>query len=124
MINKIQYLKWVPFDKKDYVVMGSAVLIAHNVDIYNNDLDLAVRPEVLAKFLSKRYANHERNYIIGSHIELSCTGSKMFNKLNTNADIMEGYSFMSLLDLRSMYIYMGREKDMGKILIINDLLYR
>lgn len=124
MIDKIQYLKWVPFDKRNYVIIGSAVFIAHGVNMINNDLDIAVRPEILYDFLSKRGANHEQNYVIGSHIELSCTYSKMFNKLNTNADIIGGYSFMSLFDLRGMYIRMGREKDMEKILIINDLLYR
>jgi hypothetical protein len=124
MLNKIQYLKWVPFDKRDYVIMCSAVLVAHNADIVNNDLDIAVRPGILYTFLSKRGASHEQNYVIGSHIELSCMGSKIFNKLNTNADIIEGYSFMSLHDLRGMYIRMDREKDMDKILIINDLLYR
>lgn len=124
MIDKIQHLGWVPFDKRDYVVMASAVLIAHGIDIVNNDLDIAVRPEILYDFLSKRGASHSQNYVVGGHIELSCTGSKMFNNLNTNADIIEGYSFMSLFDLRGMYIRMGREKDMGKILTINDLLYR
>ena len=124
MINKIQYLKWVPFDKRDYVVIGSAVLIAHDVDIYNNDLDIVVRPEILYDFLSKRGASHEQSYIIGGHIELSYMSSKIFNKLNTDADIIEGYSFMSLFDLREMYIDLSREKDKEKILIINDLLYR
>lgn len=124
MVEKIKYLKWVPFDKQDYVIMGSAVLVAHGVDIVNNNLDIIVRPEILNSFLSKRNANNEQNYVIGGHIELSCMDSKMFNKLNTGADIIKGYSFMSLLDLRDMCILLGREKDMNKILIINDLLYR
>jgi hypothetical protein len=124
MIEKIQHLKWVPFDKRDFVVIGSAVLVAHCVDIVNNDLDIAVRPEILNNFLSKRGASHDQNYVICGHIKLSCTGSKMFNKINTGADIIKGYSFMSLLDLRNMYILLDREKDMNKIFIINDLLYR
>lgn len=124
MIDKIQHLWWVPFDKRDYVIMASAVLIAHSADIINNNLDIAVRPEILYDFLSKRGANHNQDYVVGGHIELSCAGSKIFNKLNANADIIKGYSFMSLFDLRGMYIRMGREKDMDKILIINDLLYR
>lgn len=124
MIKKIQYLKWVPFDKKDYVIIGSAVLVAHDVNIVNDDLDIAVRPEILYEFLLKRNADYEQNYVIGNHIELSCMCSKTFNSINTNADIMEGYSFMSLFDLRGVYIRMGREKDMDKILAINVLLYR
>ena len=123
MINKIQYLKWVPFNKQDYVIMASAVLIAHGIDMINNDLDIAVRPEILHDFLSKRDVTHEQNYIIGNSIELSYTGSKMFNRLNTNADIIEGYSFMSLFDLREMYIDINREKNKEKILTINRLMY-
>ena len=125
MINKIQYLKWLPFDKRDVIVIGSAVLIAHNVDIVNNDLDVVIRQDVLKEFLLKRSAICNETYTIDNHIELSYKANginKTFNELNINADITEGYSFMSLLDLREAYIAFGREKDKEKIIIINNLL--
>lgn len=122
MINKIQYLNRIPFDKQDIVIIGSAVLIAHNINIINNDLDLIVRPDILKKFLLTRGANFEENYIFSNHIELSWSSSKEFNELNKKANIIEGYSFMSLIDLRDMYTGLDREKDKEKILIINNLL--
>lgn len=125
MINKIQYLKWLPFDNRDIVVIGSSVLIAHNVDIVNNDLDIVVRQDVLKEFLLKRDAICNETYTIDNHIELSYKANgtnKNFNELNINATIIEGYSFMSLFDLRESYIAFGREKDKKKIIIINSLL--
>lgn len=125
MINKIQYLKWLPFDNRDVIIIGSAVLIAHNVDIVNNDLDVVVRQEVLKKFLSKRNVTFDETYIIDNHIELSYKANgtnKNFNELNINATIIEGYSFMSLLNLRESYIAFGRKKDKEKIIIIDNLL--
>jgi hypothetical protein len=125
MINKIQYLKWLPFDNRDIIIIGSAVLIAHNVDIVNNDLDVVIRQEVLKNFLLKRNVIFDETYIIDNHIELSYKANgtnKTFNELNKNADIIGGYSFMSLFDLREAYIAFGREKDKEKIIIINNLL--
>lgn len=125
MINKIQYLKWLPFDNRDIIVIGSAVLIAHNIDIVNNDLDVVIRQDVLKEFLLKRDVIYDETYTIDNHIELAYKANgvnKTFNELNINADIIEGYSFMSLLDLRKAYIAFDRKKDKEKIIIINSLL--
>lgn len=127
MIEKIKYLHSIPItiDLKDMVIIGSAVLIAHGVDIINNDLDVVVRRNVLDAFLLKRGVTCEKTYITGNHVEMSygtdMTG-KSFNKLNKNADIIEKYSFISLPDLKEMYIALGRKKDKEKLIIIDKLL--
>lgn len=125
MIDKIQYLKRIPFDKQDIIIIGSAVLIAHGIDIVNNDLDVAVRRDILDVFLSRRGIICEKTYMVGNHIELSYGSimtDKSFNDLNKNADIIEHYSFMSLPDLKGMYLAMGREKDKEKLVIVDKLI--
>lgn len=127
MIEKIKYINYLPItiDTKHMVIIGSAVLIAHGVDMVNNDLDVVVRRDVFNEFLSKRDVVCDKTYTVSNHIEMSYSSTmtgKSFNELNKNADIIEKYSFMCLADLKEMYLALGREKDKEKLIIIDKLL--
>ena len=127
MINKIQYLRRMPLDKNDVVIIGSAVLIAHGVDIINNDLDVVVKPEILNEYLGERNIRLEYGETYTPMEGIEITGDlsiidKRYNQLNSKADVIEGYTFMSLLDLKAMYLALNRENDNLKIDIINRLL--
>ena len=129
MIDKIRYLQHIPFEKKDIIIIGSAVLIAHGVSIINNDLDVVVRPETLDKYLHTQGIplNDNNRYKYLSDTELYRDIDiidKTFSDLNSAADIIEGYTFMSLFDLRLLYTKKNRNKDREKITIIDKLLDR
>lgn len=117
----------LPFKKTDIIIFGSATLIAHGVDIKNNDLDVIVRPHILKEHttFNKFIRNEDGKYKMYGDIELFedlPMINKTFNQLNSKADIIEGYTFICLIDLRNMYCAMNRDKDIIKIKIIDKLL--
>ena len=127
MIEKIKYLKHIPFYKEDIIIFGSSVLIAHGINIVNNDIDVIVKPEKLDLYLKTRgiQLNRNESYNYINKIELYYALdiiNKTYNQINSNADIIDGYTFINLSDLKLLYMKLGRNKDKEKIVIINSLL--
>lgn len=131
---KVKYIQDVPFDKGQFIVIGSGVLVYHGLMEENNDLDIIVRDDVIIKDFIKSDIDIEDGYIYHNKdktIEVSnfCCfinpSRQRMNELFHQCFISpEGYQFLDTLNLLRMYGYLGRPKDFEKIkMILNSHLY-
>ena len=123
-MNKIDYLKQLNLlnlDKNKYCIYGGGVMLMHGLKAETNDLDLLIDsnylPELLIKFGSRIVKIRQDKYVLDNTIDFV---TDIFNI--DQIDIIEGYPVCSLLVYRERLLLFNREKDIGKVAIIDEYM--
>lgn len=129
--NVSDEIKSLNFPLGKYVVVGSAVLAAHNIRAAR-DIDIVVTPDLYEKCkhdgwethwhtTGQRYALHKENVEV--YLDVNCNP---FNpttaELIERADIIDGIPFISLIDLLQFKRAYGRLKDKPDVKLIERYL--
>jgi hypothetical protein len=108
--------------ENDFVVVGGGVLTALGLAKWDNDIDMAVTPEIFESFKDQNWERYERegkellrNDIYDVGVDF---GQWNLNDLKQDAFQLEGISFMSLQKLLEWKREASREKDHEHIRII------
>lgn len=121
-MNIFEKTKELGLPKDDFVIVGGGVLTALGLVKWDNDIDMAVTPEIFESFKGEGWERYERGgkellrhdvYDIGVDF-----GEWDLNDLKQDAFQVEGVSFMSLQKLLEWKREAGRDKDHEHIRII------
>lgn len=121
-MNIFEKTRELGLSEDDFVVVGGGVLTALGLVKWDNDIDMAVTPEVFESFRNQGWEQYEREgkgllrhdvYDIGVDF-----GEWDLNDLKQDAFQLEGILFMSLQKLHTWKREASRDKDHEHIQII------
>jgi len=102
-------LKEFPIDKKDFIVLAGASLVAHKVKTKTNDIDISVTKEIFKKL--KKDNKTWQNILGQEMITIDCfdIGTEYYDKENITE--IEGFNFQKLEKVIEMKQDFNRDKD-------------
>lgn len=128
-LNELEKLN-LPND--DFAIFGSAPLVIRNIKETNKDLDIIVKKSLWNELIKKYpvtiqvVENKQYEFIIIGNIELSYTliGVNGINPktIVDKADIISGYRFVKLEDVKFCKLCWNRDKDINDIKLIDQYL--
>ena len=120
---KLKELDLLNLPRGFYAITGGGPLTIRNLR-KANDVDVVVKNSLWEK-LSKRYTPYDEYHIQIGNIEIWGDLINLTDKMDEvidNAEIIEGYPFVTLQDTLSWKTFLNREKDKRDIVLIKESL--
>ena len=119
----IEELKKLNLPQDKFAVFGSGPLAIRKIR-ESEDVDIIVKPELWEKLI-KKYPLEKENLIKIGKIEVYKDWLNLSDRIDEmidNAEIIEGFPYVRLKYLLDWKRWMGREKDIKDIKLIEDYL--
>jgi len=120
-LSKLQKLDDLKLPKDSYAITGSGPLAIRDIR-EADDIDVLVKGNLWEK-LKNSYVPYDEKHIKIENIEIwsdFINLTPILDKVINDAEIIEGYPFVSLNYTISWKKYLGREKDLQDIFLIEE----
>ena len=132
-LSKLLYfneLKELNLPKNEYVILGSGPLVIRGLRGNNHDIDILVTKKLWNKLIKeypvkiKEVKDKKREFMKVGNISISYPwdDSNLLKNVFETADVVEGYKFASLEDIKLWKSYIGRDKDIEDVKLIEQYL--
>ena len=123
-------LKELNLPKNEYVILGSGPLVIRGLRGNNHDIDILVTKKLWNKLIKeypvkiKEVKDKKREFMKVGNISISYPwdDSNLLKNVFETADVVEGYKFASLEDMKLWKSYIGRDKDIEDVKLIEQYL--
>lgn len=131
--SEIEKIKELQLPQSDVVVVGSGALAVRGIRD-SKDVDVMVTPDIwntlAQKFIVRRNESDVETIYIGEYVEILNPRDSLFgdsrvvpiDDIFRDAELIDGIAYISLEHLKQIKLYMGREKDLADVKLIDQYL--